>query len=123
MPDADVLALVELIAQAIRDELGEEIDAYPGFRAPERSDPINRAFRAVVAAILNRNLAHAPQELSPTLRLIAERRLVMDAFDALLIKRLLDEEPGSPDDWMVFLILSSRQQVTDVFRPDDSDLA
>jgi hypothetical protein len=52
MPDADVsaeaLALIEIIAGAIRDELGEEIDAYPGLRLPERADPFNADYRGGV---------------------------------------------------------------------------
>ena len=51
MPDADVppeaLALIELVAGAIRRELGEEVDAYPGCRSPEDADPLNRVFRSV----------------------------------------------------------------------------
>ncbi len=41
MPDADVpaeaLALVERAAAAVRGELGEEVDAYPGRSSPERA--------------------------------------------------------------------------------------
>ncbi len=47
------LALVERIAGAIRHELGAEVDAYPGLRDPDRADPLNRAFRAVVRSLLS----------------------------------------------------------------------
>ena len=51
----EALAIIEVVAGAIRDELGEEVDAYPGRREPEGADPLNRAFRAVVRAILGPN--------------------------------------------------------------------
>ena len=43
---------------AIREELGEAIDAYPGCRSPEGADPINRAFRAVARSLIRADLAH-----------------------------------------------------------------
>ena len=43
---AEALEVIELVGGAIRDVLGGEIDAYPGCRAPEGADPLNRAFRA-----------------------------------------------------------------------------
>ena len=110
--------LIELIAGAIREALGEEIDAYPGGREPEQADPLNRAFRAVVASLLRRYEMTAPALVSTTLRCVAEKRLAADGFD---VQRALDEEPGSPDDWLAFLILSSRQQVADALKSDDTD--
>ena len=56
MPDDGVppeaLIVIELVAGAVRDELGDEIDAYPGHAAPEQADPINRAFQAAVLSLL-----------------------------------------------------------------------
>src|SRR5262249_22778451 len=39
----EAAVLLERIAAAIRDELGTEIEAYPGAFSPERADPMNRA--------------------------------------------------------------------------------
>jgi hypothetical protein len=122
----EALAAIELIAGAIRDELGEEIDAYPGFRAPENADPFNRAFRAVVRAILAVSGASKetlPALVSQSLRRVAERRLAADGYDGGQARYLLDEEPGSPDDWLAFLILSSRAQIEPLLKPDDPHLA
>jgi hypothetical protein len=105
--------------------LGEEIDAYPGFRSPEASDPFNRAFRAVVRAIVKVSALSSeplPVLVSQTLRRLTERRLAADGFSACQIQALLEEEPGSPDDWLAFLILSSKSQIEPVLKPDDSDL-
>ena len=82
MYDADVpaeaLTIIEVVAGAIRDELGEEIDAYPGRRSPEGADPLNRAFRAVVRTILGRNtsgIEGTHSLVSQALRRVAGRRL------------------------------------------------
>ena len=112
MPDADVpagaLALVERMAGAVRAELGEEIDAYPGPSSPELADPINRAFRAIVRSLLEAGGIPGPSLpalVSRTLRLAAE------GWDDRRVRLLLDLEPGSPDDWLTYLILSSRAQI------------
>src|SRR3954466_3413863 len=118
MPDAEVpaeaLALVERVAGAVRDELGEEVDAYPGASSPELADPINRAFRAVVRALLEAGAIPAPSLpalVSRTLRRAAENRLAAEGWDDRRVRLLLDLEPGSPDDWLCYLTLSSRDQI------------
>jgi hypothetical protein len=119
-----VVALIEAIAAAIRAELGAEIDAYPGGRDPGRADPMNRAFRAVVLALLRMSTPTAedlPALVSRTLLQVAGRRLAAEGFEDRQTRLLLDEEPGRPDDWLTFLILSSRQQVEDALRPDEPD--
>ncbi len=125
MPDADVpaeaLALVERIARAIRGELGEEIDAYPGCRAPEGADPINRAYRAVVRSVLAEGGVEGDRlavSVSLSLRLVASRRLEAEGWDDSRVKSLIEGEPGSPDDWLCFLALSSRAQVEPLLGPD-----
>ncbi len=129
MYDADVpaesLALVERIAGAIRDDLGEEIDAYPGRRSPEGADPLNRAFRAVVRTILSLHTSGTEGTLSlvsEALRRLAERRLAAEGRDDRQVKVLLDLEPGRPDDWLCFLILSSRAQIEPLLTPEDPEL-
>jgi hypothetical protein len=130
MSDADLsaeaLAIIEVVAGAIRAELGEEVDAYPGRRSPEGADPLNRAFRAIVRAILGVNtpgieIAHSL--VSRGLRRVAGRRLAAEGWRGDQVKALIDEEPGSPDDWLCYLILSSRAQIEPLLTPDDPDRA
>jgi len=122
MPEAKVtaetLALIERIAGAIRRELGGAIDAYPGGRSPEGADPMNRAFRAVVRSLLESDLFDPTRLVSLTLLQVAERRLTGKEWDALQVKLLIEEEPGSPDDWLTFLALSSRSQIEPLLDPD-----
>ncbi len=130
MPDAEVpaetLALVERIAGAVRDELGEEMDAYPGASSPELADPLNRAFRAIIRSLLEADAL--PDELLPalvsqTLRRAAEHRLSTEGWDDRRVRFLLDLEPGSPDDWLAYLILSSRAQIEPLLGPKGTGLA
>jgi hypothetical protein len=117
------LAVLERIAGAIREELGESIDAYPGGRSPEGADPINRAFRAVVRSLVEADgppIADLDGLVSRTLRLLARRRLVAEGWDDDQVKSLIEEEPDSPDDWLVFLLLSSRPQIEPLLDPEDS---
>lgn len=129
MPDSDVpagaLALAERIAGAIRAELGAEIDAYPGLSSPELADPINRAFRAIVRCLLE---AGAPFESLPalvsrTLLRAARHRLKAEGWDDHQVGLLLEQEPGSPDDWLAYLILSAREQIEPLLGPDSPDPA
>jgi hypothetical protein len=119
---AEMLATLDLIASAIRGELGAEIDAYPGHRDPARADPMNRAFRAVVLALIARsdpNESMLLSRVSQSLRTLAENKLRHDGFDDIRIKSLIEDEPGAPDDWLAFLILSARTQITPVLNPDE----
>ena len=125
MPDADIpagaLALVERVAAAIRAELGADIDAYPGRSSPERADPLNRAFCAVARSLLEADgipAASLHMLVSRTLRLAVERRLAAEGWGGRQVKSLMEEEPGSPDDWMAFLLLSSREQIEPLLGPD-----
>jgi hypothetical protein len=125
MPDPDIstetLALLGRIAGAIREELGEAIDAYPGCRSPEGADPINRAFRAIVVRLLEAEvppMADPDGSISRALRLLAGGRLVAEGWDDDQFKSLIEGEPGGPDDWLAFLILSSRPQIEPLLDPD-----
>jgi hypothetical protein len=118
---AALLNLLESIAQAIRRELGEEIDAYPGCRSPEGADPLNQAFRAVVRSRLEADLpptGNTHSLVSQALRQLAEGRLAAEGWDDGQVKFLIEDEPGGPDDWLAFLILSSRQQIEILLDPD-----
>ncbi len=128
MPDADDLAAAEAClgaaAAAIRAELGAEVDAYPGHRSPGAADPLNRAFRAAVASVLAGSGTAAevlPALVSATLRRLAEARLAGEGLDDGRVRLVIELEPGAPDDWLAFLLLSSMEQIGPLFRPDDED--
>src|SRR5438046_10168336 len=61
----DEFALIELIAAALREELGAAIEEQPGFRDPSEAGQVNRAFRVMARAIL-RTIA-PPQAALPGL--------------------------------------------------------
>lgn len=118
---AEALAIIEVIAGAIRRELGDEVDAYPGCRSPEGADPLNRAFRAAARALLAAGGDSRPDLaalVSRTLRQVAERRLASEGLDAIQTRALIEEEPGSPDDWLAFLALGAMAQIEPLLGPD-----
>ena len=124
-PDAPSanLDLIERIAAAIRDALGEEVDAYPGASTPEQADPFNRAFRAVVRSLIDhrRHLRFLPtgpgfSNPPPPGRAPAGA----EGWDQDQIRLLITQEPGSPDDWLAFLVLSSRVQLEPLLDPEES---
>ncbi|WP_406699447.1 hypothetical protein V5E97_11315 [Singulisphaera sp. Ch08] len=124
MPDAAIppptLALIELIATAIRNELGVEIDAYPGQRQPERADPLNRGFRAVARVIVRHIVGPdaSPDLVSLTLLQATQRRLTSEGWEERQVRFLIELESGYPDDWLTFLLLSSRPQIEPLLDPD-----
>jgi hypothetical protein len=114
MSGLEALAILERIAGAIRQELGESIDAYPGGGAPGGADPMNRAFQAVTRCLLETGPAPGEEpasQVSRALRLLADRRLAGEGWDGRKALLLIEAEPGAPDDWLAFLLLSSRAQL------------
>src|SRR4051812_42741661 len=101
-------ALIEAIAGAIRDELGDAVEACPGSRTPEQAEPLNRAFRALARLVLEPLVAPGDDPGSTVSRAnlrLVKRRLATLGLGDTSIKTLLDLEPGTPDDWLVFVLL------------------
>lgn len=124
MPDADPRAAEACLgaaAAAIRAELGADIDAYPGHRSPEAADPLNRAFRAAARSALAAEATAANPDalVSSALVRLAGARLAAEGLDSEAIRLLIEDEPGAPDEWLAFLLLSSMAQIAPILRPDD----
>jgi hypothetical protein len=103
-----VLATVALIAETIRQELGDEVEACPGCARPEQAEPLNRLFRALVRRLLEPVVGSGPdlaRVSSWILRKLTQERLTAGGLDEHQIKILLELEPGTPDDWLTFLLL------------------
>jgi hypothetical protein len=102
------IVLVERIAAAIRAELGTAIEVCPGHRAPEQAEPLNRAFRAIARCVLepvSTSPHDLPRVVSRILRRLVVRRLEAGGLGERATQMLLDFEPGTPDDWLTFLLL------------------
>jgi hypothetical protein len=107
-------ALLETIAGTIRAELGDEVEACPGFARPEQTEPLNRVFRAIAGRLLEPIGAPGDETAALTsraLRMLARRRLTAGGLGESGIKTLLELEPGTPDDWLAFLILVPWREV------------
>jgi hypothetical protein len=101
-------ALIATIAETIRRELGDEVEACPGCWSPEQAEPLNRVYRALARRFLE-TVVSPRHDLSGlvswVLRKLVLRRLAVGGLDELRIKVLLELEPGTPDDWLGFLLL------------------
>jgi hypothetical protein len=103
-------ALIERMAEAIRAELGDDVEACPGRSSSQKAEPLNRVFRALARLILEPLAASQrdlPRQVSCILRRLVARRLEAGGLGSDQVQTLLDQEPGSPDDWLTFLLLVS----------------
>jgi hypothetical protein len=101
-------ATVALIAETIRQELGDEVEACTGCAQPEQAEPLNRLFRAVVRRLLEPLVesGHDPARVTSwVLRELTQERLTAGGLNEYQTKTLLELEPGTPDDWLTFLLL------------------
>jgi hypothetical protein len=117
-------ALIETIAEAIRRELDDEVEACPGSSRPEQAEPLNRVFRAAARALLEpvAGPAHDLSRLTSwVLHALARRRLAAGGLDDRRIRVLIDLEPGTPDDWLTFLLLVPWAEVLFWLRSADQE--
>ena len=126
LPDSlqPVLHRVEVVAGAIRNVLGAEIDAYPGARVPEQAEPMNRAFRSIARAFLLDQLPTAADVealTSAVLHEATERRLSAEGWNPDEVRFLIGLEGADRDDWLIFLLLSSRTQIEPLFAQEEPD--
>jgi hypothetical protein len=107
-------ALIEVIAAALRTELGVAIEEQPGFRDPSEAGQVNRAFRVVARTILRPIVTtdeDLPALLSRVLGRLARRRLEAGLLDAHEVDHLLHLELDGRDDWLAFLILTDWSEI------------
>lgn len=110
----DDLALLEVIAAALREELGVPIEGQPGFHDADEAGQVNRAFRAMARTILRPGVPEQEDlraTLSDVLRRLARRRLEAGLLDAREVEHLLRLEFDGRDDWLAFLILTDWSEV------------
>jgi hypothetical protein len=122
----DDLALLEAIAAALREELGDAIEQQAGFRHPGEAGQVNRAFRAVVRTVLSMGTPAGDDPsgmLGDVLRRLARRRLELGLLDAREVEHLLRLEFDGRDDWLACLVLSPWSEIEYLLqtRGPDSD--
>jgi hypothetical protein len=100
-------ATIMLIAETIRQELGDELEACPGYARPEQAEPLHPLFRALVRHLLEPIVesGHDPSRLTSwALRNLTQERPSAGGLNERQIQILFELAPGKPDDWLAFLL-------------------
>jgi hypothetical protein len=108
--------LVLSIAEALRNELGADIDAHPGGIGCE-AGVANRAFRTMARVILGSAVPMGDDPsavLMWTLRQVAWLRLAELGVVGDRAETLLDMEPGLGDAWLAYVALAPSSVVSDM---------
>ncbi len=117
-------ALLAGIAEALRDELGDEIEEQPALHDPELAGQVNRAYRITARCIL-RTIVPPSEDLAAVLNWaltrLARRRLAEGGLDERQIDLLLAMEAADRDDWLAFLILTQWPEIDELLRIEEDD--
>ena len=111
---APELALIEGFAGATRRDLGDGVEACPGHHSSDQAEPLNRASRAVVRHVLGplvRPGHDLPGEVTRVLQQVARGRPEAGGLGEPQVRTRLELEPGTPGDWLGFLILAPWPEV------------
>ena len=106
---------IRLIAEAMRAEFGDSIDAHPGGVGSE-AGAINRAFRMANYAILKGagSQKDEPEVWTWALRQVALGRLCDLGLSGPPAEGLLDLEPGLGDAWLTYVALAPATVIDDL---------
>jgi hypothetical protein len=110
------VALILGIAEALREEFGESIDAHPGGVGSE-AGTVNRALRAVTRRVLKAIVPleeDLPAVVTCVLREAALHRLSALGVQDRRAEMLLDMEPALGDAWLAYLALAPSVVVGDL---------
>jgi hypothetical protein len=107
--------IIKMIAESMRTEFGDTIDAHPGGVGTE-AGALNRAFRISVCVILNRlgSLGDEPGVQTLVVRQVALRRLQDLGLIGHRAERILDLEPKLGDAWLTYLALAPASVIDDL---------
>lgn len=107
--------VIQSIAETMRLEFGDSIDAHPGGTGSE-AGAINRAFRMAAWVILKEagSLEDEPGVQMWVLRQVALGRLHDLGVESTPAERLLDQEPKLGDAWLAYMALAPRTVIDDL---------
>ncbi len=110
--------VIQVIAETMRLEFGDSIDAHPGGIRVE-AGVVNRAFRMAAWVILKEaeSLEDEPGVQIWVLRQVALGRLWEHGVLGETAERLLDLEPGLSDAWLAYLALAPSSVIDDLLGP------
>ena len=110
------VGLILGIAEALRAEFGDSIDAHPGGLGSE-AGVVNRAFRAAATRIL-KTIVPIGEDLDDVVTFVLRRsallRLSEVGVDGGRAAALLDSEPGLGDAWLACVTLAPASVLEDL---------
>ena len=114
--------VIRSIAETMRSEFGDSIDAHPGGTASE-AGAINRAFRTAAWVILKEagSLEDEPGVQMWVLRQVALHRLLEVGVIGTRADGLLDLEPGLGDAWLAYMALAPASVIDELMKPGPSN--
>jgi hypothetical protein len=118
------LRLIQEIAEALRAEIGQEMEDQPGFSDPAEAGQVNRAFCIMARCVLQTTLTPGEtvaERVTSVLFQAASQRLELGRLTTALTQQVLEMEPAGRDDWYAFLILTRWQEILRLLEPDGSD--
>jgi hypothetical protein len=116
--------LIQEIAEALRAEIGPEMEDQPGFRDPAEAGQVNRAFCIMARYVLQTTLTPGEtvaERVTSVLFQAARERLELGGLTAPQTQQILQMEPAGRDDWYAFLTLTRWEEILRLLEPDGSD--
>ena len=117
-------ALLARIAEALRDELGDEIEEQPALHDPDVAGQVNRAYRITARCILQAIVPPSDDlaaVLNWVLARLARRRLAEGGLDERRVDLLLAIEAADRDDWLAFLVLTQWPEINELLRIEEDN--
>jgi hypothetical protein len=116
--------LIQDIAEALRVEIGAEMEEQPGFRDAAEAGQVNRAFCIMARCVLQTKIplgVKLADRLTSLLSQAAQQRLELGGLTAAQIQQLLEMEPTGRDDWCAFLILTGWNEILRLLDSDGTE--
>ena len=116
--------LIQEIAEALRAEIGPEIEEQPGFLDPDEAGQVNRAFCIVARCVLQTKIPPGEtvaERVTSVLFAAARERLELGGLTAQQTQQILEMEPAERVDWYAFLILTRWEEILRLLDTDGSD--
>jgi hypothetical protein len=116
--------LIQEIAEALRAEIGPEMEDQPGFRDSAEAGQVNRAFCIMAQCVLQTTLRPGEtvaERVTSVLLAAAWQRLEFGGLTPAQTQHILQMEPAGRIDWHTFLILTGWNEILRLLEPEATE--